>query len=181
MSILENLIKLITLDYSNYPNINLKNKNVVKSQFENIRKFAPRRNALNFSTAVLILEILLFEFFANYFDLSHKTGAHITFQLAFLCLSGILIVIFMLRLRCPKCRAIPYGRHISLTGGVSYTKGVNPFPSRCACCGFYLREGALRRDLKRCLRQKEKTLFTLNSTDDATQSGKKQHRKKSEF
>lgn len=55
---------------------------------------------------------------------------------------------YMWKFKCQNCGAVPQGKSLSLSGGVTYTKGINPFPSRCTCCGFYLREGALIRDIK---------------------------------
>lgn len=61
---------------------------------------------------------------------------------------GIVILIFMLKFRCPHCGEIPRGRAIDISGGITYSKGIHPFPSRCASCGFYLQVRALKRDMK---------------------------------
>jgi hypothetical protein len=148
MPILDKLTKLITLDYSTYPTIDLSDSDVVQSQFENIKKFRPKRNALYFSMIALIGEVLLLELLIDYLDLSRETGAHITFHFGFVSFFILFIMLAMFRFKCPKCRAVPQGRSMNLSEGISYTKGVNPFPSRCVCCGFYLTERALLRDLK---------------------------------
>jgi hypothetical protein len=148
MPIRDKLVKLITLDYATYPTIDLSDSAVVQSQFENVAKFKPKRNALYLSMIALIGEVLLLELLVNYFNLSRKSGGHVTFHLVFVFFCILFILFSMFRFKCPNCRTAPQGRSMSLHGEISYTKGVNPFPSRCACCGFYLRERALLQDLK---------------------------------
>lgn len=149
MAFYDNLVKFTILDYSIYPEINLIDSDSIKLQTENIRKFKSLKNKLYLAIILFCSELFLFNVvILDYFKLSRKEGEHHFLQFGFMFLMVILIIVYMYKFKCPKCGTVPQGKSIDLTGGVAYTKGINPFPSRCACCGFYLRESALKRDMK---------------------------------
>lgn len=145
---LDKFVKFITLDYSAYPDIDLSDEKIIELQFGNVKKFESTRNKLYFLVLLFCAEIFISEMFIAQLNLSREVGSHITFMLLFRFTCIILIVFLLSKFKCPKCGSAPQGRSIGLSGGVTYTKGINPFPSRCVCCGFYLRKSALKRDIK---------------------------------
>lgn len=46
MSNFDKLIKLISLDFADYPELDLRNQEIVRAQIENVRKFKIIRNRL---------------------------------------------------------------------------------------------------------------------------------------
>lgn len=79
MLFFDKLVKFLTLDYSIYPEINLVDSDMVKSQFENVKKFKLVRNRLYFLVGIFCLGGFLFSIFIDFFNLSRKTGWHIVF------------------------------------------------------------------------------------------------------
>ncbi len=54
--------------------------------------------------------------------------------------------------KCPNCKNIPQGEHLSFAGEVHYGKGINLAPKICRSCGSFL---SLRGIHKACAAQKQ--------------------------
>ena len=121
---------------------------ILKKQFENIEKFRRKRFFLYSTCSIMFLELFLFSMITKLYNVDVKEGIVVNYQLGFLFLMGILIVISFLIFKCPNCGVVPKGRAASIGGEVTISKGLNPFPKRCECCGFYLSKNTLLEDIK---------------------------------
>jgi hypothetical protein len=129
------------------PKIELHDKEMVSAQFENIRRFKLRQLRVFIVIFLVIFVFLSANILGEYFSIDTRTVSFGAFVFVPLFVLILFLIIFMFRYRCPHCGTVPAGTAISVGSDVTYARGINPFPQRCNCCGFYLSKRALRHDL----------------------------------
>lgn len=147
MSNLNKFIDQVLLNSRTYPQIDLHDKEMVSAQFENTRGFKIRQLRIFLTICLVIFDFLSFHILAEYFSIDTRTASFGAFAFVSFFLIISFLIFFMFRYRCPHCGTVPGGTAISVGSGVTYTRGVHPFPQRCNCCGFYLSDRSLRCDL----------------------------------
>ncbi|WP_395005598.1 hypothetical protein [Undibacterium sp.] len=156
----KSLWKFLFLDFAEYPKVELEDKNVLAKQFANIEKFKIKRFCLYGTFLLFCLEILVDLFLVEFYSRELGPGQLVNVPSSLMVVTMIFMVIFTIAFRCPNCGTNPRSRSFSFGSEVSYAKGLNPFPRRCECCGFYLSRKALLKDvaenetIKRNLSQK---------------------------
>ncbi|WP_130300936.1 hypothetical protein [Duganella sp. CF402] len=129
------------LTEKNYPQVDLNDEKIIREQRDNIKRFQVlwRR--------VMVGVVGSFAVFFIGVKLVPPDQARWLVLMLFMFM--IPTVFFVIMYKCPNCKAVPTGTAVSIgLRGISYSKGVHPFPKRCDCCGFYLSERALKKDLR---------------------------------
>lgn len=123
-----------------YPTINMEDQEMIDQQFKNVEVFSKRRRRV-----VLSLLGMLFTFFIDENVISPN---QLHWSILGTFIFGVATVFFVMLYKCPHCGTVPAGVAYSVASGVSYSKGIHPFPKRCQCCGYYLNKSALKADLQ---------------------------------
>jgi len=124
-----------------YPKLDLRDEQVRREQYENAARFRAKWRRVIFG-------------FLGTFALFFIGGELVRPDQEEWLVLAIFLVIFatvisMLFYKCPKCGTVPSGVAYSVTANTaSYSKGIHPFPKRCAGCGYYLSKRELEKVLK---------------------------------
>ena len=143
----KSLWNFLFLDFGEYPKIELQNKNVLAKQFANIEKFKIKRFCLYAATLLLFLEFLISSLLVEFYGADPEKGLLVDIFLPLIFITMFFIIIFIMFFECPNCGTHPKSRSFSFGSEISYGKGINPFPKRCECCGFYLSRKTLLKDV----------------------------------
>lgn len=127
------------------PSIDLSDPAIMARQYKNIEVFQRLRAILLASLCLGFLTIIFGD------EVVAKENEYMLVNFVFFVL---LIAFFCsLRYKCPNCKTAPIAVSVSATNEITYSKGLNLLPSRCQCCGFYLSQYRLKKDLMPLMRK----------------------------
>lgn len=148
IKIFRRFFHLILLNTHEFPDIQLNDLNISLQRL-NIKEFQSNRSKFLFCGLTFFLTILLMILSDKYFI---KMEVYWFF---FAMPSAIAAIYFAFKYKCPNCKHIVEARSFSISSGLSASKGLSLFPTRCHHCGYYLSNSALHYDLEE-KKQKQK-------------------------
>ena len=141
------VIALWSLDAGPFESVALENSLDFETQRENVERFEKKRQKVMLGVCGIVL-------FAIFAALKINDGL-VAFCSVGIVVSGLVTIFHSFSYECPNCQHLVEGRAYDLTTGITATKGIRLFPTRCHHCGFYLNLRVLLDDYRINLQEKQ--------------------------
>ncbi len=153
------LIALWSLDTGPFESVPLQNSVDFETQRANVERFEKKRRKVMWGVFGIVLFSILAALKIN--------DALVAFCSVCIVASVIATIFYSFSYECPNCQHLVEGRVYDLTSGISFTKGLRLFPTRCHHCGFYLNLSVLLDDYQLSQHEAQRSnQQTFNSEND---------------
>lgn len=127
---IRHLIALWSLDAGPFEKVALQDNVDFEVQRENVERFEEKRRKMMRGIFGIVLFSILAALKIN--------DELVTFYSVGIVVSVLVTIFHSFSYKCPNCNHLVEGRNYDLTSGLTFTKGIRLFPTRCHHCGFYL-------------------------------------------